>query len=94
MFYKSSASKDGYQWYCKDCARESHKPKDARKPINDTVTAKQVASDAVKQGIVPSSAKKIWHLEALAPISNRDLIEELRARGFTGKLEYTYKIEF
>ena len=43
--------------------------------------------------MVPSSEKKVYADERLSSISNRVLIAELHARGFSGKLSYVYEVE-
>lgn len=79
MFRRQSKAPDGLQYYCKECQAAA--------------AAKKTPKEISKSIFVPSSAKKIWHLESLASISNRDLIEELKARGFKGKLSYVYEID-
>ena len=84
-FYKCSANSDGLQHYCKECKSQISKEYYPRvKQRNETKSTKT---------FVPSSAKKVYHLECLASISNKDLIAELKARGFKGNLEYVYKID-
>jgi hypothetical protein len=84
---------------CKECARASRKKalgKTGSKPAevySGVRTASKVAYEAVQGGFVPSSAKKVWHKAELASISNKDLIDELRARGFKGNLTYVYEID-
>ena len=78
-FYKRSKSADGLQLWCKECTRESARARAGHKK-------------ATAKAFVPSSAKKVWHLPELACVSNKDLIAELKARGFRGSLKYEYEI--
>ena len=89
-FYKSSSSKDGYQSYCKYCM--NHLSKAAPASTEKKEPATQNVSVTSEQ-IIPSSPKKVYLNEHLATVSNRDLIAEIKARGFTGKLTYVYNID-
>jgi hypothetical protein len=78
-FCRSNKAKDGLQSYCKECQAAASR--------------RRCKSKKDRPNFVPSSAHKVYYVEELAQFSNRDLIEELKARGFKGKLSYVYEID-
>lgn len=81
-FYKKTASKDGYQYVCKKCAAAYAKtPVRKQKVLASQPLATAVASDSVYK-----------RNPALAGFQPRELIEELRARNYRGKLIFTKEI--
>ena len=77
MFHKKSTSKDGLQHYCKECHNEStkksyHKRKMKRNVLDNVETIKVGTSDATK----------VYSNPELARFTPRQLMEELKARGF------------
>jgi hypothetical protein len=83
-FYKCSASGDGYQWFCKKC-QTSYKLKTAQR-----VKVKDEAKRPLIASIVGESYKRN---PAFAGYQPRELIDELRARGYKGRLYITKEIE-
>lgn len=84
-FNKCSSREDGYQWCCKKC-QTSYRPKTKQRvTINDDVKRPLASS------IVGESTYK--RNPAFAGYQPRELIEELRARGYKGKLYITREIE-
>lgn len=76
-FNKKSASKDGLQQYCKECQHESakksyHKRKMKRNVLDNVETIK----------VGTSAATKVYSNPELARFTPRQLMEELKARGF------------
>lgn len=91
-FYKSKVSADGLKYQCKDCCKEY-----ARDYASSRRKAKVEASGVV----VPSAPKsksgvpmsKVFMNPELAKFQPRELIAELRARGYSGELSITMKIK-
>ena len=80
MFHKKSTSKDGLQHYCKECHNEStrksyYKRKNKRNVLDNVETIKVGTSDATK----------VYSNPELARFTPRQLMEELKARGFRGE---------
>lgn len=101
-FYKKARSKDGHQSICKKCARVQSKKYYAAKqsagtppPYTPTSTKKYLPSDRPKDPMMAVNpefnGKKPNELIAAA----RNIIAELRARGYgyEGRLTYLKEIE-
>ena len=76
-FHKMSAAPDGLQARCKKCQNESNKESKAKRVSGGGKRVSKTAPNAD-----PS----------LANLTARQLIEELRARGYSGKLIYTKEV--
>lgn len=72
---------DGHCIYCKECKREQNKKFQER--------AKQRKANALQNNNLSIGEGTENPLSAFKP---RELIEELRRRGYKGKLSYTYEI--
>jgi hypothetical protein len=69
-FYKNKLQKDGFGYYCKDCA-------------NAYKSSKKANADGGG-----SKLTKVFTNPDLAKFKPRELIEELKARGYKGTLTY------
>ena len=81
-FNKNKKNPDGYQYHCKECAGEyariSYERRKARKKENERVEFEK--------------KHKIYTNIELAKFSPRDLMLELKARGYEGELLYIERI--
>lgn len=85
-FNKNKRTADGYQCQCRDCSREywtEYYERQKRKKGGVTVKA---------QPVVASSSGKPCPNPRLAEFQPRELIDELRARNYKGKLYITREI--
>ena len=81
-FNKSKASKDGLQYHCRDCHHEamrSYHIKRAERELGKKISA-------YKEEPKPTALTKVYAHPELARFQPRQLMEELKARGF--KWEY------
>lgn len=95
-FHKYTASSDGLQSYCSDCSNEYHRQLYAQRKAADAVrTGVSVGdsitpvSDSISTSTVKaaaSSLRKVYNSPELAKFAPRELIAELRARGYRGEL--------
>lgn len=81
-FYKKSDSKDGLQSRCKECAIKSSS--EYAKKSREKKKARKIEEER----IAFESKYKIYTCKELAPFSPRELMLELKARGYTGDLLY------
>lgn len=82
-FYKASNAKDGFYGYCKECSREQVRKHKMKRRGQMTGLPKNFLESASGGGID----------NPLSAFSPRELMEELRRRGYRGKLEYTSVID-
>lgn len=91
-FYRNKRMKDGLQLYCKPCFDEMLRATKARHK-------KSVGTSTGDRGVLtahptaPRGLHRIYSNPQLAGFSPRELIEELKARGYTGELKYTQTIK-
>ena len=81
-FNKSKASKDGLQYHCRDCHHEAMRTyhiKRAERELGKKISA-------YKEEPKPTALTKVYAYPELARFQPRQLMEELKARGF--KWEY------
>jgi len=79
-FSKSSNSKDGYQHHCKDCQRMANK---ANKKRKKAINLLDYVVNSEQANLNPK-------LEGFTP---RELLTELRARGYRGDLLWQVKVK-
>lgn len=84
-FYKQSKSKDGYQYACKHC-------QDEYKRCHSQGGSPKANKISRTPLIATSSDGQYKRNPALADFHPRELIEELRARNYRGKLTITREI--
>ena len=85
-FHKKSASKDGLQDYCKQCSSKS---------AAESVRKKRAIAKAHKienERIEFEKKYKIYTCKELATFTPRELMLELKARGYEGELVYIERI--
>lgn len=81
-FYKRKVSNDGLQSYCKECAIKMSS--EYAKKLRERRTARKIEAER----IVFDNKYKIYTCKELAPFTPRELMLELKARGYTGDLLY------
>lgn len=82
----ATKSKDGHNWACKECIRKANKESRLRVKIE-----KAKIMDATPPNLYDRNMSGGGN-PALANFTARQLMEELRARGYRGTLEYTSRI--
>ena len=100
-FYRNRTTKDGYTDRCKECHNEEVKKSKAKRVVIAAKTGyaapeppKVTPSDSatVERKVLNGAADKVYAHPELARFSPRQLIEELRERGYRGKLTYTMEV--
>lgn len=76
-FYKHSHTKDGLQLFCKECAKEAVKNSRMKKEISIGTEVKEP---------LEHPKYKVYTNPVLAPITPREMMLELKARGYEGEL--------
>lgn len=81
-FYRKSNTKDGLQTYCKSCQAEvSHKQAMKR-------TEERRERKALSEISTPPTLQSTQSANPLAKFTSRELIAELRRRGYRGELRF------
>ena len=78
-FYRNSSSKDGLQGWCKDCTNDKLR-KQGLNPVDKTLDKILDVRNTKDSG------------SPLKDFTPRELINELRQRGYTGKLQIVHTI--
>ena len=80
-FYKKSTSKDGLQSYCKECSKKL--------AIEYAQKSREKKAHKIEDERIEFEGKyKIYTCKELAPFTPRQLMLELKARGYAGDLLY------
>lgn len=85
QFYKNKNSADGLQIWCKDCMRETSKSR------YYMLREEHLMKKEMEEG--GGNIHKIYTNNELAKFTPRELMEELKARGYTGELRYVQTIK-
>ena len=81
-FYKKSNSRDGLQSNCKECSNKMSS--EYAKKSRERKKARMVEEERIEF----EKKYKIYTCKELAPFTPRELMLELKARGYTGDLLY------
>ena len=84
-FHKHSKSKDGLQYMCKNCHRDYQRQHATKSRVVDVGKSSRVQPMSMTDGQYKRNP-------ALANFHPRELIEELHARNYRGKLTFTREI--
>lgn len=86
-FHNMTHSKDGHQSYCKQCTKMVDKERNAR--INGKHADVADILDGLVEGLGPEhTGTPLKRRTALSAYSTRELLSELKKRGFRGHLEW------
>lgn len=86
-FYNKAYSKDGHQAYCKQCTKLADKERQAR--INGKHADAADILDGLVEGLGPEhTGTPLKRRTALSAYSTKELLSELKKRGFRGHLEW------
>lgn len=77
-FHKHPRTKDGLQHYCKECTKEAVQ--------NSRMKKKSQSGGAEVKAPLEHPKHKVYTNPVLAPITPRELMMELKARGYEGEL--------
>ena len=100
-FYHNRSTKDGYSDRCKECHNVEVRSSKAKRTVIAAKTgyaapepSKVTSSDSatVERKVLSGAAYKVYAHPELARFTPRQLIEELRERGYRGKLTYTMEV--
>lgn len=80
-FYKNKATKDGLQHHCKSCSNKMNLEARHRRLA-------KMAKTEVGAKPIEHPMHKVYTNPVLAPISPRELMLELKARGYEGELVF------
>ena len=87
-FYRNANTKDGLQSCCRACSNKMAAESHRRKANKVKEQLKKLDAMEAKQKPVEQPKHKVYTNPVLAPITPRELMLELKARGYEGELVF------
>lgn len=87
-FYRNPRTKDGLQSWCRACSNKQSVVSHRKKANKVKEQLKKLAAMEAKQKPVEQPKHKVYTNPVLAPITPREMMLELKARGYEGELVF------
>lgn len=91
-FAASKKSKDGLDFQCRECTRAYQREWNKKRRLKKKAEESKFSPEAAFDNNF-SQLHQVFNNPELAKLTPRDLILELRARGYSGELSYTMKVK-